>query len=493
MRRSLWSVLFLFLIALLFAPGAFAANQAIPIGELPPAVRDALTRAVDDYGVRAITKTVRDGQTVYNAEARGRQSRRLDIALDESGRIVRQVYEMQFNVQNGRLMWEGRPYTIQSFYTPEAGDPQQAPRALIEAVSRFSDVGGNVLAMDLFGLNPDGRGFTPEADAFYQKTIDRLIYTKISGIIRVFPKNAPQDLGYRYNAVRTTAEYFKKENQFIFWIDGPQDALLARAFKAIAPGLMVAAPDADLIITQSLKTENTGKPVIRLLSSLPNEFPDGHFLLTDRKANYAAFDRAKAWPEESQSWNPDNAGLSESEKKEGFVSLFDGKTTNGWLPLSRGGKGFIVRDGTLQRQPNGGSIRTIRRFGDFVLRLDFQIESNGNSGVQVRCPRANRQSKIGFEVQILGDYGKTPTPDSTGAIYNVIAPTANASKPGGEWNAMDIECQGSKVRVIVNGQTVQDIDFDDYDELKYRLRNGFIILTDHGNFAAYRNIRIKEL
>ncbi len=138
-------------------------------------------------------------------------------------------------------------------------------------------------------------------------------------------------------------------------------------------------------------------------------------------------------------------------------------------------------------------MRTLKRFGDFILRLDYRIEKNGNSGVQVRCPRSHRASKVGFEVQILGDYGAEPSKSSTGSIYYSIAPTANASKPSMEWNSMEITCDGPKVKVILNGQTVQDLNFDDYEDLKYRLRDGFIYLTDHGADVAYRNIRIKEL
>jgi len=96
-------------------------------------------------------------------------------------------------------------------------------------------------------------------------------------------------------------------------------------------------------------------------------------------------------------------------------------------------------------------------------------------------------------VQIMGDYGDKPSKSSTGSIYYEIPPQVNANKPAGEWNSMEITCNGLRVKVILNGQTAQDLNFDDYDELKYRLRDGFIILTDHGADVSYRNIRIKKL
>ncbi len=106
---------------------------------------------------------------------------------------------------------------------------------------------------------------TKEADTFYQEIIDRLIYTSIGCFCRLFPPSAPTDPTYRRNAVRTVANYFKKENQFIFWIDGPNAEALAKEFKSISPGLVVAAPGADMSILDSF-SDNT--PDVNLLSQL---------------------------------------------------------------------------------------------------------------------------------------------------------------------------------------------------------------------------------
>lgn len=478
---------------LLMSIQTVSSYAAMSLNDLPPVIQDTLQREVNDFRIRGINKSERDGQTVYAAEARSRHDRKLVITIAENGSVLSKIYDSQFSVKDNQLRLEGQPFTIQSIYTPVAGDPQNAPKAIMESLGKISSPGGNVVAFDLYGLNPNGRGLTSEADAYYQELLKRLIYIKISGIIRVFSKSAPKDVEYRYNAVRTVANYFKNENQFIYWIDGPNADMLAKVFKLLAPGLMVAAPGGDIQIVDSPSDSPTAQPVIRLYSSLPKPVPTDHFLLTDTKRNIRALDRINAWPEENQPWKPDNSNLSDRERKEGFMALFDGKTTNGWLPLTRNGKGFIVKEGILQRVPGGGSIRTIERFNDFVLRLDYQIEKNGNSGVQVRCPRVNRQSKIGFEVQILGDEGQPVNSTSTASIYNVIAPTANASKPADEWNSMEITCKGPYVKIVLNGQKVQDLNFDENPELKYRLRDGFIILTDHGNRVAYRNIRIKKL
>ena len=52
---------------------------------------------------------------------------------------------------------------------------------------------------------------------------------------------------------------------------------------------------------------------------------------------------------------------------------------------------------------------------------------------------------------------------------------------------------GAFVKVTLNDKVVQNVNFDSYPELKDRLRRGFIRLTDHGDYVAFRNIRIREL
>jgi hypothetical protein len=471
-------------------PHVMAAN--LSRDDLSVEVRETLERELGNFRLRDIRKSTEDGKTVFQISATGRQSVRLNMIIDEHGNLLDKVNQVQLRVVDNQLKRERGNFWIQSLYTPEAGDPEQAPGALIESLSTVCYAGGNILVFDLHGLTPDGKELTEAAKEFYQQAIDRLLYIKLNSICRIFNSNSPQDPAYRMNAVRTVADYFKDENHMIFVIDGPNAAELAQEFKKLAPDLTVAAPGADLAITDS-------EPVAAdpLTIALRNSLPDRnsgrqHFILRNTPENLKALDERNSSSEEMQSWIPDNSILAQEEREEGFVALFDGKTKNGWLP-SAPNQGFIVKDGELQCQPGRGSIRTVKRFDDFILRFDYKIEDRGNSGAQVRAPRSSRASKIGFEVQIFGDYGDKPSKDGTGAIYNVLAPTENASRPAGEWNSMEITCNGPHVRVILNGKTVQDINLDEYEELKYRLRDGFIILTDHGADVSYRNIRIREL
>jgi hypothetical protein len=98
-----------------------------------------------------------------------------------------------------------------------------------------------------------------------------------------------------------------------------------------------------------------------------------------------------------------------------------------------------------------------------------------------------------MEIQLLGDHGVPPHKNGTASVYDVVAPSMNASRPAGEWNEIEIACDGSQLRVRLNGQLVQEVDLDANPILRLRLREGFIAFQDHGSPVAFRNIRLKKL
>ncbi|NLX13783.1 MAG: DUF1080 domain-containing protein [Phycisphaerales bacterium] len=199
--------------------------------------------------------------------------------------------------------------------------------------------------------------------------------------------------------------------------------------------------------------------------------------------------------EKSLAPDQEPARLSPEEETEGWQLLFDGQTLNGWTTLLQDAGGWIVHDGLLHcTGVHGPWLRTRQTFDDFILRIEFKIEPNGNSGVFLRAPLDGRASRFGMEIQISG---KEPDSlnkhKSTGAIYAVLPPLGNTSNPPGQWNYAEITCRGSRVTMTINGQPAQNLDMNDVPELHNRLRRGVIGLQDHGNKVWFRNIRIKCL
>ena len=400
------------------------------------------------------------------------------------------------SVRRGELYRGMNPTQLIALPAPDIANRGLSGDEMARMFIEVSDVGGTGFWFDLAGYNEDGTVLDPENVQAIKKMKEEARYRYIVPVMRLFGPDAPEEASFRENLVKAAAEIFKEDTAMIYWIDGPNSDALAEMFADIAPQPVVASPrNGDLQVVRDERFENERTPTL-LIDHLPEPVgSDTHVLLTSAEDAYAMVDKATRYPAEKSDFEPTTIGLSEEEKAEGFVSLFNGRSLDGWSISGDNKDGWAIEDGELLWQSRGGGVvMSHKRYDDFVLRLEWKLFKEGaNSGLFLRAPRANRQSKMGFEFQMMGDYGQPVHDDTTGAIYSVLAPKVNASKPVGEWNELEIRLDGPHYRAILNGQVVQDINFDEHPEMKNRLRRGFIGLQDHSNKVAFRNIRIKEL
>lgn len=125
------------------------------------------------------------------------------------------------------------------------------------------------------------------------------------------------------------------------------------------------------------------------------------------------------------------------------VTLFDGKTMNGWE--AKGKNQWIAEGGVLKSPHSGANLVTLQKFDDFKLHIEFRCPAGSNSGIYLRGR---------YEVQIEDSRGKEPAADRLGAIYGFIVPTENAGKGPDEWQSYDITLVGRRVTVVLNGRTI---------------------------------------
>lgn len=199
------------------------------------------------------------------------------------------------------------------------------------------------------------------------------------------------------------------------------------------------------------------------------------------------------------------AAQSAEAVEPGFVSLFDGKSLDGWIGAT---DGYVVRDGAIVcDQKKGGNLLTAKEYSDFVLRLDVFIPQGANNGIALRAPNApGSLAYVGYEVQILDDDDeqyKTIKPyQFHGSVYGLVAAKTGARRADGEWNQMEVAMQGQHIRVVVNGRVVVDADLDEVTKdgtvdgkphPGLERTSGHIGFLGHGHPVAFRNIRIKEL
>ena len=188
-----------------------------------------------------------------------------------------------------------------------------------------------------------------------------------------------------------------------------------------------------------------------------------------------------------------DAHLSPEEQAEGFAPLFNGKDLNGWKIIGPE-EGWEVQNGLMVCNGEGrGWIRPKATYTDFVLRLDYRNSAGGNSGIFLRTSEEGRPAYQGMEIQIYDVPHDPLNNKSNGAIYDAVAPTVDPSHPAGEWNTIEVSCQGSMVHVIINGREVISCDVSKHPDLKDRLKTGYIGLQNHRSPIDFRNVRILVL
>jgi hypothetical protein len=148
-------------------------------------------------------------------------------------------------------------------------------------------------------------------------------------------------------------------------------------------------------------------------------------------------------------------------------------------------------------------------YSDFVLEWEFKLGETGNSGCALRAPLRGDPAFDGMELQ-MADFRYNPqAKDSelTGGIYRAIAPTKQVYKPM-EWNRYQVTLKGSRLKVLLNGVIIQDLNLDEQNQevkrhdgtsapaVKDRPRTGHIGFQELSRgdvHAQIRNARIKVL
>lgn len=213
------------------------------------------------------------------------------------------------------------------------------------------------------------------------------------------------------------------------------------------------------------------------------------------------------------------AGASLAADESGFVPLFpqDGVPT-GWVvrawndvsqPPSQPTV-WRVENGVLHGgEPRGTWLMSEREYGDFILEFEFKLGERGNSGCALRAPMRGDPAFDGMELQMADLRYNPQAKDSelTGGIYRAIAPRKQVYRPT-EWNKYQITVQGSRLRVMLNGELIHDLNLDEQNQVvkrhdgslappvKDRPRRGHIgfqELSRDGSHVQIRNARIKVL
>ncbi len=196
-----------------------------------------------------------------------------------------------------------------------------------------------------------------------------------------------------------------------------------------------------------------------------------------------------------------------------WTVLFDGKTVKGLRGYKQSGfpDSWEVVDGTLKTVPGHGvDLISEEVYKNFELELEWKVPKGGNSGIfYFATEEGNYIWQSAPEMQVVDDEKHTDgknTLTSAGALYALIAPSANVVKPVGEFNQVRIKVKNNHVEHWLNGTKIVeyvyggDMMWDLVAKSKFnkmplfaKASEGYIGLQgDHG-LIWYKNIRIRRL
>lgn len=209
-------------------------------------------------------------------------------------------------------------------------------------------------------------------------------------------------------------------------------------------------------------------------------------------------------------------GQKDSDAPSDAIVLFDGNNIDKeWSDAMGNPSKWIIQDGSLVSVRGAGVIKSKRQFGSMQLHIEWKTPSEvtgngqgrGNSGVYLQEL---------YEVQVLDSYNnKTYRNGQAASIYKQWAPLVNASRKPGEWQSYDIIYTAPtfnpkdttayltppRVTVLHNGVLVQNnviirgpTQYIGIPEYTIRVHGPkSLVLQDHGNPVAFRNIWVREL
>jgi hypothetical protein len=217
--------------------------------------------------------------------------------------------------------------------------------------------------------------------------------------------------------------------------------------------------------------------------------------------------------------------LTEKEKKDGWVLLFNGKDFTGWRKCNGTGmpKNWVIEDNAMKvftgegKTPGSGADGDIlfgdKKYKNFEFSIDWKASKMANSGIfyNVREVPGQPIYYASPEVQVLDNIDATDNKIPShlaGSLYDMLPADPKTVHPAGEWNTIVISVKDGKVTHTQNGTKVVEYELwtPAWDKMvaesKFKTfpgftegisKEGFVGLQDHGYAVWFRNIKIREI
>ena len=177
-----------------------------------------------------------------------------------------------------------------------------------------------------------------------------------------------------------------------------------------------------------------------------------------------------------------------------WISLFDGRSMQGWEKVGSPSSVWEVKDGALQGSGDASMlVCTQDSFKNFRYRAEIKINDNGNSGLYFRTPRKPTFSD-GYEAQINSTHSDVIR---TGSLYGLCHVYRMHVKPD-TWFTYEIEVRDdvwrdkpvTRIKVTINGE--EQYEYLDFDLIA---KEGHFAFQQHdpGSKVSIRKVEVKPL
>ena len=192
------------------------------------------------------------------------------------------------------------------------------------------------------------------------------------------------------------------------------------------------------------------------------------------------------------------APAGQKKKDNGYITIFDGKSLDGWTVLelgkTPGGSRWEVKDGLIEGSGTQSMLFSPRGdYKNFRFRAELKINDGGNSGMYIRTPKEATFSK-GYEIQVNSTH---KDPIKTGSVYTYVHIYKQLVPPDTfftqEVEAQDVNYRGkvvTRIKVWVNGDLLYE--FQDFDR---SWTEGHFAFQQHdpGSRVTIRKVEVMEL
>ncbi len=190
----------------------------------------------------------------------------------------------------------------------------------------------------------------------------------------------------------------------------------------------------------------------------------------------------------------DDNVLSESESKDRWILLFNGKDFTDWQIDKWNPESFSIEDGAIKCHGEASMIYhtgKAKDAKDFHFVADVMTKPGANGGIFFHTKYQDKGWPVGHEAQI-NQTQKDPV--KTGSVY-IVKKHLEAPAKDGEWFRYEIIVKGNTVETKVNGKTVVTYEEPADVEGTRKLSSGTFGIQAHdpGSIVLVKNIKVKLL